>query len=67
MLKSLGRGFPMAAIASDRGGKTPSIFLKDHPEMAAEIDRAIRANAGLVAEEMLTGEEKDDEDEAAAG
>jgi hypothetical protein len=32
--------------------------------MAAEIERAIRANAGLVAEEMLTGESDDVADDA---
>ncbi|VAW06043.1 hypothetical protein MNBD_ALPHA05-476, partial [hydrothermal vent metagenome] len=41
-------------------------FLKDHPDMAAEIEHAIRKNAGLVAEEMLVGETKQDDDDAAA-
>ncbi|MEQ8749543.1 MAG: DNA recombination/repair protein RecA, partial [Amphiplicatus sp.] len=37
-------------------------FLKDNPAMADEIERAVRANAGLIAEELLVGEnEKDDE------
>jgi len=39
-----------------QGRENAKQFLKDHPDMAAEIERAIRQNAGLVAEEMLTGE-----------
>ena len=34
--------------------------------MADEIERAIRANAGLVAEEMLTGENASEDDAAEA-
>ncbi|MBB5519417.1 recombinase RecA [Amphiplicatus metriothermophilus] len=48
-----------------QGRENAKQFLRDNPAMAAEIEQAIRANAGLVAEEMLTGEEGDDLDEAA--
>ena len=41
-------------------------FLRDNPDMAGEIETAIRANAGLVAEEMLTGENVEDDDGIAA-
>ncbi len=50
-----------------QGRENAKQFLKDHPEMAAEIERAIRQNAGLVAEDMLTGGGEDDEDAAAEG
>jgi recombination protein RecA len=30
--------------------------LKEHPETAAKIERAIRQNAGLIAEQILEGE-----------
>ena len=50
-----------------QGRENAKQFMRDHPEMAAEIERAIRQNAGLVAEEMLTGEnEKDGDDVDAA-
>ena len=39
-----------------QGRENAKQFLKDNPDMANEIERAIRQNAGLVAEEMLTGE-----------
>jgi recombination protein RecA len=47
-----------------QGRENAKQFLHDNPDMAAEIERAIRQNAGLVAEEMLTGESDaaDDDD-----
>jgi len=48
-----------------QGRENAKQFLKDNPDMAAEIEHAIRKNAGLVAEEMLAGETKQDDDAAA--
>ncbi len=45
-----------------QGRENAKQYLKDHPEMAQKIDRAVRANAGLVAEEMLVGEDTGDDD-----
>ncbi|HPE31130.1 MAG TPA: recombinase RecA [Parvularculaceae bacterium] len=42
-----------------QGRENAKEFLRAHPDMAEEIERAIRANAGLVAEEMLTGDSDD--------
>ncbi len=39
-----------------QGRENAKQCLRDNPDMAAEIELAIRQNAGLVAEEMLTGE-----------
>ncbi|MEZ5920121.1 MAG: recombinase RecA [Parvularculaceae bacterium] len=47
-----------------QGRENAKQFLKDNPDIAKSIDVAVRANAGLVATEMLTGEE-DSADEAA--
>ena len=52
-----------------QGRENAKQFLRDNPDMAASIEQAVRANAGLVAEEMLTGENAasdDDDDEAVA-
>ncbi len=49
-----------------QGRENAKQFLKDNPDMAAEIELAIRKNAGLVAEEMLAGEAKQDDDDTAA-
>ncbi|MEM8937380.1 MAG: recombinase RecA [Pseudomonadota bacterium] len=49
-----------------QGRENAKQFLRDNPEMAQEIEAAIRRNAGLVAEEMLVGDASDDEDDEAA-
>ncbi|MEL6378349.1 MAG: recombinase RecA [Pseudomonadota bacterium] len=50
-----------------QGRENAKQFLRDNPDIANAIETAIRSNAGLIAEEMLTGEngeEDDDGDEA---
>ena len=51
-----------------QGRENAKQFLRDNPDMANAIETAIRQNAGLVADEMLTGESgaDDDDSEAAA-
>ena len=49
-----------------QGRENAKQFLRDNPDMANAIEAAIRQNAGLVADEMLTGETADDDDEATA-
>jgi recombination protein RecA len=48
-----------------QGRENAKQFLKDNPEVAAELGKEIRANAGLVATELLAGDEEDDAAEAA--
>lgn len=45
-----------------QGRETAKDFLKENPDVAAVIENAIRANAGLIAEEMLVGPGAEDED-----
>ncbi len=46
-----------------QGRENAKQFLTDNPEVAAEIEHALRQNAGLIAETLLEGEvEKDDGD-----
>ncbi len=52
-----------------QGRENAKQFLKDNPDIADKIERAIRANAGLIEEEMLVGgsdETPDDVEEASA-
>jgi recombination protein RecA len=49
-----------------QGRENAKAFLKQNPDIAAEIETAIRANAGLVAGAMLAGGPEGG-DEAAAG
>ena len=46
-----------------QGRENAKQFLRDNPEMSAKIEQLVRANAGLVAENMMSGP---DDDEAPA-
>ena len=50
-----------------QGRENSKTFLKEHPELAADIENRIRANAGLISEAMLAPEKlaEDDDDEGA--
>ena len=49
-----------------QGRENAKQFLRDHPEMAASIEQRVRGQAGLLAEQMLTGEGSDDDEALAA-
>mgnify|MGYP001266455779 CR=1 FL=1 len=38
-----------------QGRENSKNFLREHPELAAKLEKQIRANAGLIADDMLTG------------
>ena len=50
-----------------QGRENAKTFLKEHPDLAADIENRIRANAGLISEAMLgsPGGLSDDDDDAA--
>ncbi len=48
-----------------QGRENAKQFLKDNPDVAAAIAAAVRQNAGLVATELLAGEDDDDLDDVA--
>jgi recombination protein RecA len=52
-----------------QGRENVKMFLKGNPDIAGKIEAAIRQNAGLIAEKILTGEQEsdDDDDDAAEG
>jgi|LNFM01.1.fsa_nt_gb recombination protein RecA len=45
-----------------QGRENAKTFLKDNPKIAAEIEAAIRQNAGLIVDKMLQAEPSDDPD-----
>ncbi len=47
-----------------QGRENAKQFLRDNPEMAEAIERGVRANAGLIAEAALAGEDQTDKDDA---
>ncbi len=46
-----------------QGREQAKIFLEENPDIAGEIERLIRENAGLVAERILEGESEEEEQE----
>ncbi len=64
VIEKSGSWFSYGSERIGQGRENAKDFLKAHPETAAEIEKAIRANAGLIAEEMLSGD-GDDSAEAA--
>ncbi|AMN43230.1 recombinase RecA [Rhodoplanes sp. Z2-YC6860] len=48
-----------------QGRENAKTFLKENPEMAAQIEAAIRQNSGLISDQITNKEEGDDDDEAA--
>jgi recombination protein RecA len=48
-----------------QGRENAKQFLRDHPDMAAAVEARVRAQAGVVANAMMTGPESDDEAQAA--
>ena len=49
-----------------QGRDNAKTFLKDNPDIAAEIEHQVRKNAGLIADDLLVGP-GEQEDEAAEG
>jgi recombination protein RecA len=47
-----------------QGRENAKAFLKANPDIAARIETAIRQNAGLIAERILAGDERENEDAA---
>ena len=45
-----------------QGRENAKKFMEDNPEIAAKLEGQIRANAGLIAEDMLTGPDNDDQE-----
>ena len=45
-----------------QGRENAKNFLREHPEMAAELEAAIRQNAGLVQEKMMDESLSDEDD-----
>jgi recombination protein RecA len=49
VVEKSGAWFSYDSSASGRAARTRATILKEHPEIAAKIEKAIRANSGLVA------------------
>ena len=59
LVEKSGTWFSYGDTRIGQGRENAKAFLKDNPEIAAAIETAIRANAGLVSEAMLSNGEDD--------
>lgn len=64
VVEKSGSWFSYDSTRIGQGRENAKTFLREHPEMAEEIERKIRTDAGLVVDEFLEGK-ADDEDKAA--
>jgi recombination protein RecA len=59
LVEKSGAWFSYDSIRIGQGRENAKTWLRDNPEMAARLEKAIRANASGVAEAMMTGPEAD--------
>jgi recombination protein RecA len=64
VVEKSGSWFSYGSQRIGQGRENAKKFLKDNPAMAAEIEEAIRKNAGLISDALLSTEEPDDAAEA---
>ncbi|GBQ86060.1 recombinase RecA [Asaia krungthepensis] len=66
IVEKSGAWFSYDSTRVGQGRENAKQFLRDHPEMAADIERRIREQAGVVAEALMTSpdEQQDDDSEA---
>jgi recombination protein RecA len=61
VIEKSGSWFSYGSQRIGQGRENTRKFLKDNPAMAAEIEEAIRKNAGIISEELMAGFEQDGE------
>ena len=66
MVEKSGAWFSYDSQRIGQGRENAKAFLKTNPDIAGKIEAAIRQNAGLIAEQILTGESSASGEEEAA-
>jgi recombination protein RecA len=67
IVEKSGAWFSFDSERIGQGRENAKAYLKEHPETAAKIERAIRQNAGLIAGKILEGVTEAESGEAAGG
>ncbi|TCS63041.1 recombinase RecA [Varunaivibrio sulfuroxidans] len=62
LVEKSGSWFSYSSERIGQGRENAKTYLREHPEMAQEIETKIRANAGLIADEMMIGSPDGDGD-----
>jgi recombination protein RecA len=66
VVEKSGAWFSFDSVRLGQGRENAKVYLKTNPEMAERIERAIRENAGLIAERILENAGPSEEDDAEA-
>ncbi len=66
VIEKSGAWFSYSGERIGQGRENAKSFLKQHPEMAQEIERKIRENAGLIAAKITDASSEDDRSADAA-
>jgi recombination protein RecA len=61
LVEKSGAWFSYDSIRIGQGRENSKNYLRENPEVAARLEKAIRANAAGVAEAMMTGPSEDDD------
>ena len=67
VVEKSGAWFSYGSQRIGQGRENARKFLKENPATAAEIEDAIRKNAGIICENLLVAEGEEDDEEAAEG
>jgi len=62
IVEKSGAWFSYDSTRVGQGRENAKQFLRDHPEMAADIERRIREQSGVVADAMMTAPEEQEDD-----
>jgi recombination protein RecA len=61
IVEKSGAWFSFGGERIGQGRENTKAFLKEHPKVAAEIEKAVRQNAGLIVDKMLQAAPEADE------
>ena len=67
VIEKSGAWFSFKGERIGQGRENTKAYLKEHPKVAAEIERAVRANAGIVDKMLAAAPEGDEAKEADEG
>ncbi len=67
IVEKAGAWFSYDSQRLGQGRENAKQFLRENPEIAAEIETKVRADAGLIAEDLVTGPDAEDLDDSADG
>ena len=66
VVEKSGAWFSFDSQRIGQGRENAKTFLKEHPDVAAQIEAAVRQNSGLIADQITNKEEGDEDDDDAA-